>query len=201
MNRAVAVTMLAGLLGCDEVKLRDDAQTRVEDSAVDPSMAPSDGGFTDDDASLDAGEDDADAPPNGDDELQTPGASSPTPNDSGSASDASLPAATDAGRAITYADVQPIFWAKCTPCHLADAGGHAPFADTYDALRSASKLCPGQVVAACIPRAVEIEHEEGAGCRTFLQPFHREPWPCLTGDEGSAILGWQEPPVRGPAQN
>lgn len=199
MRRAIAATVLVSLFGCDEVMFREDAQAALEDAAVDPGTTPAEAGFEQHDASPDAAaasEDDADIPAIGDAAQQTD-ASLPAP-DAGSDADAEPPTPSDAGRATTYADLQPLFRAKCTPCHAADAGHYAPFADTYDALRAASKLCPGDVVAGCIPRAVAIERMEGSGCRTYDQPFHREAWPCLSADERSAILGWQEPGVRGP---
>ena len=101
---------------------------------------------------------------------------------------------SDAG-AVTYdAHIQPILRTACGSCHVADAS--APFVDSYAATQRLSMAggsygCPGELVGVCIDRAAQGQALEGAHCRTYDSPFHRDGFDrCLTAHEQSLIRAW-----------
>lgn len=122
--------------------------------------------------------------------------------DSGVSVDAGVDAGTSASRdggTSWNADLAPTFWARCVSCHATDGGstfGRPKFLDSYSILTGPSILCPGETVAICILRALEIQGSEsgttdGGSCRTFGNPFHRESWPtCFSPSEIDLVARW-----------
>lgn len=109
------------------------------------------------------------------------------------AADAGSP---DAGGAWALR-VQPLLWAHCADCHARDGGEvgrvgpQVPFVEAHATMLGASTLCPGETVGRCVGRALEAQVPEGTRCRTVVVvPFHREGWPCLTGDEVREVVDW-----------
>jgi hypothetical protein len=98
----------------------------------------------------------------------------------------------DAGTtSSTWAFVAPIFFAKCTRCHEAMNGGLPSFADNYSvALQPATRLCQTGTIGQCIKAALLLQDTEGGRCRTYMTPFHRESWVCLTQSEIDLVVRW-----------
>lgn len=95
---------------------------------------------------------------------------------------------------VTYGDdVQPLLLAKCGQCHSASATHPLStyfFADSYTQIQRTSKLCEGQQVAVCVGLAIEHQEMEAEKCRTYLPPFHRDAWICLTQPERALVANW-----------
>lgn len=100
--------------------------------------------------------------------------------------------------AVTYTEhIQPLLKAKCGSCHGPSTFGGAPlFTDSYaEVLRPSEHhqaSCPGHSVGECIGLAVAIQEKklEGAWCRTYSNPFHRESWICLDDAEKALVAEW-----------
>lgn len=68
---------------------------------------------------------------------------------------------------ITYANVQPIYAAKCTPCHTGFGSGGHNIGTTYADSQLSSYYCPGFTKGACtIVRIHDGTMPAGAGCGT-----------------------------------
>jgi hypothetical protein len=96
----------------------------------------------------------------------------------------------------TYADVQPIFQAKCTPCHDGAApgtcfsGGGACFASLYEETQKDSGHCMGLKVYECILiRILEGSMPLAAGCTGDpVQDAGNND--CLTAGELTTVEAW-----------
>ncbi|MFT3713025.1 MAG: hypothetical protein QM817_35680 [Archangium sp.] len=143
-----------------------------------PSVQPEDAGARDAGGTVDSGLSDAGSADAGTADAGTP--------DAGTTTDAGTP---DAG--VTWAQVQPLLWARCGSCHGLDGGvGGATYFFTHPEIIQPSTKCPGETIAVCISRALQIQEVEGTGCRTYNTPFHREGWVCLTPAEIDFVVGW-----------
>ncbi len=91
---------------------------------------------------------------------------------------------------VTYADVKPIFMAKCTPCHT--TGGSAAIfhtlASSSETATAASLSCPSKTKGACtIVRIKDGTMPSGKGCKndgTDVNPA------CLTKAEVDKVAVW-----------
>lgn len=106
--------------------------------------------------------------------------------------DAGTDAGTDAGPSGPFAsNIQPLLGARCAPCHTVGIAQVLPlFGASHAPWLGPSQLCMGERVGDCVKRALEAQEPEGSGCRTFVTPFHREGWGCLTPAEISLVTGW-----------
>jgi hypothetical protein len=90
---------------------------------------------------------------------------------------------------VTYdGEIQPILRNHCGSCH--GVGSRYPFAETYAVLQQPSELCSGDNVGTCVALALEVLRTEGGGCRTYVDPFHREGWVCLGEGARALIERW-----------
>jgi hypothetical protein len=134
------------------------------------------------DAGSDAG--DLDAAPDGADDASS---------DAGE--DAGDDAGPDASSPVTYAlNAQPIFQAKCAPCHTTLGSGGVNFAsvyaDTQKAVNSSVTACTGLNVGACtIIRIKNGQMPRGAGC-TGNPTTDQGNAKCLTQAQEDVIQAW-----------
>lgn len=109
-------------------------------------------------------------------------------------SDAVSDAASDASAAVTYATVQPIYAAKCTPCHTGGtSGGHNIGSDFASADKPADlfpKQCPDRTKAACSIVLIKAGIMPfGAKCTGDPAKDTANP-ACLTQAEQDLIQSW-----------
>lgn len=103
--------------------------------------------------------------------------------------DAGATGTPDAGRWV--GDVELLLRSHCSGCHTLSRVDNEPrFLDSYQVLLQPSVQCAGARVGDCVARALSIQAVEGTSCRTYLMPFHREPWRCLATDEVDRVLRW-----------
>ena len=98
--------------------------------------------------------------------------------------------------AVTFADVQPIFEAKCTPCHSGAtpsscvAGGSNCFVDFYEDTQKNSRRCTGDLVYECIiERILDGSMPLGEGCSGDPE-LDAGIGGCLDAQEISAVEAW-----------
>jgi hypothetical protein len=86
----------------------------------------------------------------------------------------------------TYAtNVQPIFFAKCAPCHTGLLSGGHNMGTTYADTQLASYYCPGLTKGACtIVRIHDGSMPAGLGCNTTTSPG------CVSAGDQEIIEGW-----------
>jgi hypothetical protein len=121
--------------------------------------------------------------------TDTPGG--PTPTDTPS------PTPTDTAGPVTYADVQPIYQSKCSPCHTTFGSGGANFGTFYADTQLLSYYCPGQTKGYCtLVRVQDGTMPAGAGC-TGIPALDIGNSDCLTAGEqatlSARILQGQQP--------
>jgi cytochrome c len=95
---------------------------------------------------------------------------------------------------VTYtADAQPIFKAKCAPCHTVDDSGGSDFASSYAATQVAgdTTYCTGaETVGACtLTRIKNGSMPYGAGC-TGNPTTDAGKAACLTAAEQTTLQAW-----------
>ncbi len=120
-------------------------------------------------------------------------ASDATPED---ASDAAPDGASDGGSdgsttSVSYAvDVQPIFQAKCSPCHAGGASGESNHATSYADTQLDSYYCAGKKKGECtIVRIKDGSMPMGAGC-TGDPTLDVGNAACVTAAEQATIQAW-----------
>jgi hypothetical protein len=98
------------------------------------------------------------------------------------------------GGTVTYAQVKPIFVAKCTPCHSAGGIGstfHTLADSNADAHKTAINAeCQGQTKGACtLTRVADGEMPMGKGCTGDPSADAANP-ACLTQEEQDMLAAW-----------
>lgn len=97
----------------------------------------------------------------------------------------------DAGAISWERDVHRLLVSRCAGCHTLSRVDFEPrFLDAYQVMGQLSTRCPGERVGDCVSRALQIQAPEGSRCRTYLTPFHREGWECLTPAEVRLVVDW-----------
>ena len=92
---------------------------------------------------------------------------------------------------VTYAaDVQPIYQAKCAPCHTQFASGGVNFATSYADSQKPSNVCAGKKVGECtILRIQSGAMPQGAGCTGNPTLDAGKP-ECTTAAQQATIQAW-----------
>jgi hypothetical protein len=98
------------------------------------------------------------------------------------------------GTTVTYAQVQPIFVAKCTPCHSAGGIGasHHTLSDSNADARKAAEeaICAGKMIGECSLIMVQSgEMPLGKGCTGNPAQDASNP-ACLTQAEQDLLAAW-----------
>jgi hypothetical protein len=97
------------------------------------------------------------------------------------------------GTTVTYAQVQPIFMAKCTPCHSAGgigASNHTLADSNADATKPGTGECAGMTMGACtLDRVMDGEMPLGKGC-TGNPAQDASNAACLTQQEQDLLAAW-----------
>lgn len=123
------------------------------------------------------------------------------PADPVSAVDAGPDRGGDAAKSVTYTkDVQPIFRAKCSPCHDGQELGHHDIATNYtDALQpiesfdsfgcwnDTEQTMPKKVGECALILIMNGRMPSGAGCGNDM-PL--EPEKCLSSEQKAVIAAW-----------
>jgi hypothetical protein len=106
------------------------------------------------------------------------------------ATDTPSPTPTDTPGAVTYADVQPIYQAKCSPCHTTLGSGGTNFGSFYADSQLASYYCAGQTKGFCtLVRVQNGSMPAGAGCTGSPVLDSGNP-ACLTAGEQATLTDW-----------
>jgi hypothetical protein len=91
---------------------------------------------------------------------------------------------------VTYADVQPIYQAKCSPCHTTLGSGGTNFGSFYADSQLASYYCAGQTKGFCtLVRVQNGSMPAGAGCTGSPVLDSGNP-ACLTAGEQATLTDW-----------
>jgi hypothetical protein len=152
----------------------------VDARGVDAAIADAGPDASTADAAVDAGQADA-----GSDASAIDGGSDAGGND----------ASADAAGPVTYSrDAQPIYQAKCSPCHTTGGSGGVNFAmnypDTQKAVNPGVTVCTGLDVGACtIVRIKNGQMPRGAGC-TGNPTTDQGNAACLTQAQQNVIQAW-----------
>jgi hypothetical protein len=115
--------------------------------------------------------------------------------------DASAPDRVEAAPAVTYAkDVQPIFKAKCSPCHADQDLGHHNIAtsyrdafnpiesfDSYGCWNDSEQTMPKKVGECALILIMNGRMPSGAGCGGTMP---EDPSKCLSADQKALIATW-----------
>lgn len=93
-------------------------------------------------------------------------------------------------KASYSADVQPVFQAKCAPCHTQFGSGGANLASSYASTQLSSYSCSGKTKGACaIVRIQNGSMPPGAGCTGNPALDATNPH-CVTASEQAIIQAW-----------
>lgn len=91
---------------------------------------------------------------------------------------------------LTYADVQPVFLTKCSPCHATFGSGGTNFAASYADSQLPSYYCPGQTKGYCtLVRVQNGSMPAGGGC-TGNPVLDVGNSACLTASEQNLLSQW-----------